>query len=298
MGKFSTTAKYFLDPAGGKLDEESGKFEIGYTKPTKKFLEELKETYVLPIWEKMEQDPVLNLLASDNVTDEQLFKTMATFWQFERSVGSLHGTWLLGYTFGPKGEYQEVEYMEIRQIYDEYKHARMYEDAMLQLGWVDKRSELFTHPWCQLSPEALALHMFLQRLGTYPVPVRAAGNHLASEAPLIPWFDLAGKWIRNPLVAGTFGAQTIEETEHMKIGEYVVLKYAQTSEVQALTRWACHMVNTYTMRFLEQFHKALLTPEEHLLPRPQGNGPAKSDAGRTYASQWSGQVIPGLLRKG
>jgi hypothetical protein len=88
---------------------------------------------------------------------------------------------------------------------------------------------------------------------------------LASEAPLIPWFESAGHVIENPLVAGTFGAQTIEETEHMKIGEYVVLKYAQTSEVQALARWACHMVNTLTMRFLDSFAKSLEVAEEHML---------------------------------
>jgi len=265
MGRFSTSAQYFLEPTG--LDEESGRFETGHTKASKKFLEELKETYIFPVWEliKAGRDPILNLLASPDVTDEQLFKTMAMFWQFERSVGALHGTWLLGYTFGSKGEYQEVEYLEIRQIYDEYKHARMYEDAVLQLGYVDARRELFTHPWCQFSPEALGLHTFLQRLGTYPIAVRAAGNHLASEAPLIPWFESAGHVIANPLVAGTFGAQTIEETEHMKIGEYVVLKYAQTSEVQALARWACHMVNTLTMRFLESFAKSLEVKEEHLL---------------------------------
>jgi len=208
---------------------------------------------------------MLNILGSSACTDEQLFKTMGMFWQFERSVGALHGTWLLGYTFGSKGEYQEVEYLEIRQIYDEYKHARMYEDAMLQLGYIDARRELFTHPWCQFTPEALGLHTFLQRLGTYPIAVRAAGNHLSSEAPLVPWFETAGKIIANPLVAGTFGAQTIEETEHMKIGEYVVLKYAQTSEVQALTRWACHMVNTLTMRFIDSFAKSLEVSEEHML---------------------------------
>jgi hypothetical protein len=266
MGRFSTSAQYFLEPTG-TLDEESGKFEIGHTKASKKFLQEIQETYIFPVWEliKAGQDPILKLLASPDCTDEQLFKTMGMFWQFERSVGALHGTWLLGYTFGSKGEYQEVEYLEIRQIYDEYKHARMYEDAMLQLGYIDSRRELFTHPWCQFSPEALGLHTFLQRLGTYPIAVRAAGNHLSSEAPLVPWFEAAGKLIANTLVAGTFGAQTIEETEHMKIGEYVVLKYAQTSEVQALTRWACHMVNTLTMRFLDSFAKSLEVREEHLL---------------------------------
>src|SRR5918911_3026729 len=215
MGRFSTQAQYFLDPAGGKLDEESGKFEIGYTKPSKKFLQELQETYIYPVWQVIDQDPILSILSSATCTDEQLMKTMGMFWQFERSVGALHGTWLLGYTFGSKGEYQEVEYLEIRQIYDEYKHARMYEDAVLQLGYVDARRELFTHPWCQFSPEALGLHTFLQRLGTYPIAVRAAGNHLASEAPLVPWFKSAVQVIANPLVAGTFGAQTIEETEHM-----------------------------------------------------------------------------------
>jgi len=266
MGRFSTAAQYFLEPTG-KLDEQSGKFEVGYTKASKKFLEELQETYIHPVWDliKSGQDPILKMLGSADCTDEQLFKTMAMFWQFERSVGALHGTWLLGYTFGSKGEYQEVEYLEIRQMYDEYKHARMYEDAMLQLGYVDSRRELFTHPWCQFSPEALGLHTFLQRLGTYPIAVRAAGNHLASEAPLIPWFESAGQVIQQPLVAGTFGAQTIEETEHMKIGEYVVLRYGQTSEVQALARWACHMVNTLTMRFLDSFAKSLEVSEEHLL---------------------------------
>jgi hypothetical protein len=266
MGRFSTSAQYFLEPTG-TLDDQSGKFEIGYTVASKKFLQELQETYIYPVWEtiKAGQDPILKLLHSPDCTDEQLFKTMAMFWQFERSVGALHGTWLLGYTFGSKGEYQEVEYLEIRQIYDEYKHARMYEDAMLQLGYVDARRELFTHPWAQFSPEALGLHTFLQRLGTYPIAVRAAGNHLASEAPLIPWFEAAGRGIKQPLVAGTFAAQTIEETEHMKIGEYVVLKYGQTSEVQALARWACHMVNTLTMRFLDSFAKSLEIREEHML---------------------------------
>jgi hypothetical protein len=266
MGRFSTSAQYFLEPTG-TLDEQSGKFEIGYTKASRKFLLELQETYIQPVWDlvKAGRDPILQLLGNPDCTDEQLFKTMAMFWQFERSVGALHGTWLLGYTFGPKGEYQEVEYLEVRQIYDEYKHARMYEDAMLRLGYVDSRRELFTHPWCQFSPEALGLHTFLQRLGTYPIAVRAAGNHLASEAPLVPWFEVAGKTIANPLVAGTFGAQTIEETEHMKIGEFVVLKYGQTSEVQALARWACHMVNTLTMRFLDSFCTSLQVREEHLL---------------------------------
>jgi hypothetical protein len=265
MGRFSTSAQYFLEPTG--LDDESGRFETGHTKASRKFLDELKETYIYPVWELVKdgRDPILQLLEKAECTDEQLFKTMGMFWQFERSVGALHGTWLLGYTFGSKGEYQEVEYLEIRQIYDEYKHARMYEDAILQLGYVDSRKELFTHPWCQFSPEALGLHTFLQRLGTYPIAVRAAGNHLASEAPLVPWFELAGKVIKNPLVAGTFGAQTIEETEHMKIGEYVVLKYAQTSEVQALARWACHMVNTLTFRFLDSFGKSLEVREEHML---------------------------------
>src|SRR5437588_6453016 len=266
MGKFSTPAQYFLEPTG-TLDEDSGKFEIGHTKPSKKFLQELQETYIYPVWDlvKAGNDPILKLLGSAECTDEQLMKTMGMFWQFERSVGALHGTWLLGYTFGSKGEYQEVEYLEIRQIYDEYKHARMYEDAMLQLGYVDSRRELFTHPWCQFSPEALGLHTFLQRLGTYPIAVRAAGNHLSSEAPPIPWFEAAGQGLTNPLVAGIFGAQTIEETEHMKIGEYVVLKFAQTSEVQALARWACHMVNTLTMRFLDSFGKSLEVPEQDLL---------------------------------
>ena len=41
MGRFSTGAQYFLEPHG--LDEESGRFEVGHTKPSKKFLQELQE---------------------------------------------------------------------------------------------------------------------------------------------------------------------------------------------------------------------------------------------------------------
>src|SRR5260370_8645386 len=143
--------------------------------------------------------------------------------------------------------------------------------------------------------------MLLEGLGTDPIAGRGAGNHLASEAPLVPWFEAAGRVIRNPLVAGTFGAQTIEETEHMKIGEYVVLKYAQTSEVQALARWACHMVNTLTLRFLDTFAKSLEVKEEYMLAPvlraraeappafPNGHtiGPVKSQAPTTPAPVFS-----------
>src|SRR5260370_4106932 len=118
---------------------------------------------------------------------------------------------------------------------------------------------------CDWSSDVCSSDLDQRRLAGQVIAVRAAGNHLASEAPLIPWFESAGQVIQQPLVAGTFGAQTIEETEHMKIGEYVVLRYGQTSEVQALARWACHMVNTLTMRFLDRFAKSLELSEAHLL---------------------------------
>ena len=59
MGRFSTAAQYFLEPTG-KLDDQSGKFEVGYTKASKKFLEELQETYIHPVWDliKSGQDPM------------------------------------------------------------------------------------------------------------------------------------------------------------------------------------------------------------------------------------------------
>lgn len=124
MGIFSTDQKYLLD-------DESGRYETGKTLPGKKFVEELKEEYVLPMCKYMgEEEPTLKLLASRTMTDEQKFRLLTTLWAFEHSVGALHGTWLLGYKFGAKhGEYKEVEYMEVRQIWEEFKHARLYEDA-------------------------------------------------------------------------------------------------------------------------------------------------------------------------
>jgi hypothetical protein len=60
-----------------------------------------------------------------------------------------------------------------------------------------------------------------------------------------------------------------------------VLKYAQTSEVQALARWACHMVNTLTMRFLDTFAKSLEVKEENMLA-PVVN--ARADAPPAFAN--------------
>jgi len=42
---------------------------------------------------------------------------------------------------------------EVRQIYEEYKHARMHEDAILKKGYLDTRWELHSHPMAQLLPE-------------------------------------------------------------------------------------------------------------------------------------------------
>jgi len=242
MGKFSTYKRFLLD-------DDTAKYETGRTLPGLKFLEEIEREYVEPTAKIMLKDPTLHLMASENCTDEQYFKVMGQFWNFERSVGALHANWLLGYKLGPNGEYQEVEYMEVRQIWEEFKHARLYEDAVLRLGYVDSRWELHSHPWCQLIPEGMALLNFLQGMSRYPIPVRAAANHLASEAPFIPWFDKAGKEARNPIIAGSFGAQVLEETGHANIGRYVVMKYADTSEVQAMTRWACELVLKYTKQF-------------------------------------------------
>lgn len=75
MGRFSTSAQYFLEPTG-KLDDDSGRFEIGHTRASKRFLQELQETYIYPVWEliKAGRDPILQMLASADCTDEQLFK--------------------------------------------------------------------------------------------------------------------------------------------------------------------------------------------------------------------------------
>ncbi|MCS6803514.1 MAG: hypothetical protein RMM98_12090 [Acidobacteriota bacterium] len=242
MGKFSTYKRF-------TLTDETSKYETGKTMPGIKFLEEVERDYIEPTAQALLKDPALHLMASESCTDEQYFKVLGQFWAFERAVGALHANWLLGYTLGPNGEYQEVEYMEVRQIWEEFKHARLYEDAILRLGYLDSRWELHSHPWCQLIPEGMALLNFLQGMSRYPIPVRAAANHLASEAPFVSWFAKAGEVVRNRIVADSFGAQVLEETCHANIGRYVVMKYADTSEIQAMTRWACQMVLKYTQQF-------------------------------------------------
>ncbi len=242
MGKFSTYKRFLLN-------DDISRYEPGKTLPGQKFLEEIEHDFIEPTAKFLLDEPALQLMASERCTDEQYFKVLGQFWNFERSVGALHANWLLGYKLGPNGEYQEVEYMEVRQIWEEFKHARLYEDAVLRLGYLDSRWEFHAHPFCQLIPEGMALLNFLQGMSRYPIPVRAAANHLASEAPFIGWFEKAGRVVRNPLVAGSFGAQVLEETGHANIGRYVVMKYADTSELQAMCRWACQMTLDYTKRF-------------------------------------------------
>ncbi|MBI3949071.1 MAG: hypothetical protein HY314_01245 [Acidobacteria bacterium] len=254
MGKFSTYKRFLLD-------DDAGKYETGKTLPGHKFLEEIERDYIEPTAKVLLEDPTLELMASETCTDEQYFKVLAQFWNFERSVGALHANWLLGYTLGPNGEYQEVEYMEVRQIWEEFKHARLYEDAILRLRYLDSRWELHSHPLCQIIPEGMALLNFLQGMSRYPIPVRAAANHLASEAPFVPWFEKAGRVVANPIIAGSFGSQVYEETCHANIGRYVVMKYADTSEVQAMCRWACEMVLEYTQKFGIALYKWLQEPQ-------------------------------------
>ncbi|RMG56078.1 MAG: hypothetical protein D6723_01195 [Acidobacteria bacterium] len=258
MGKFSTYKRF-------TLDDDVARYETGKTMPGLKFLEEIEHDYVEPTAKILLEDPTLELMASPECTDEQYFKVLAQFWAFERAVGALHANWLLGYKLGPNGEYQEVEYMEVRQIWEEFKHARLYEDAILRLGYLDSRWELHSHPWCQLIPEGMALLNFLQGMSRYPIPVRAAANHLASEAPFVSWFDKAGRVVRNRAVADSFGAQVLEETCHANIGRYVVMRYADTSEIQAMTRWACQMVLTYTKGFGQALHQWIQTEDAEKL---------------------------------
>jgi hypothetical protein len=254
MGKFSTQKRF-------TLDDDIGRYEIGKTLPGHKFLEEIERDIVEPMTQAMLGDPVLHLMASQDFTDEQYFKVLGQFWNFERSVGALHATRLLGYKLGPNGEYQEVEYMEVRQIWEEYKHARLYEDAILRLGYLDSRWELHSHPFCQIFPDAMALLAWFQRLATYPIPVFAAAAHLATEAPFVPWFEVAGKHAVNPIVRGCFSAQIYEETEHANIGRYTVMKYVDTSEMQALIRWACRISVEYMGRFGKAFYDFVKTQD-------------------------------------
>jgi hypothetical protein len=107
VGKFSTYKRW-------TLDDQTGPHETGSTLSPKQFLDELKEKYVEPARKYMRDDPMIGVLADENVTDEQYFKLLAQRWNFERSVGAIHATWLLSYTLGLHGELQEVENMEVR----------------------------------------------------------------------------------------------------------------------------------------------------------------------------------------
>jgi hypothetical protein len=268
VGKFSTYKQW-------TLDDRTAPFDEGRTLSSRQFLDELKEKYVEPARRYMREDPMVLLLANENVTDEQYFKLLAQRWNFERSVGAIHATWLLNYTLGMHGELQEVENMEVRQIYEEYKHARLHEDAILKKGYLDTRWELHSHPMAQLLPEGMAFHTFLQRLGNMPVPVRAAANHIATEAPLVYWFDLAGRLTRDEIVAGVFEAQVIEETEHGHIGEYVVERYCTTSDLQAMTRYICEHVAELVRRHRQSIYDFVVAEDADRLVVRAADGTIK-----------------------
>jgi hypothetical protein len=263
MGMFSTDQRYLLD-------DESGQYEIGKTLPGKKFLEELKEEFVLPMCKYMgEEEPTIKLLASNSMTHEQKFKLLTTLWAFEHSVGALHGTWLLGYKFGEKhGEYKEVEYMEVRQIWEEFKHARLYEDAILRVGYLTWRRELYSHPYCQMMPNAVSFHAWLQQLGPYPIPVRGAGGPLATEMPFGYWLETTARETVDPMMRGCFEAQVLEERMHGQMGEYQVLKYARTSELQAMCRWSTKMALELMTRWGQEFYNWLLQEDAGRLRQP------------------------------
>ena len=87
---------------------------------------------------------------------------------------------------------------------------------------------------------------------------------------------------RDETVAGVFEAQVIEETEHGHIGEYVVERYCNTSELQAMTRYICEHVVELVRRHRTSIYEFVVAEDADRLTIHNKDGtikPMKHGAG-------------------
>ncbi len=178
-------------------------------------------------------------------TDKKVFKTVLQFGALEMHGARLYNEWYKGtlahvdYT---NGEYEDCLNLITRKASDEQKHGRIYFDAVLERGWAANRKELFGH---QYSQALFGMKMFLGWLayvGSSHPAVQHAGDSVSSEFQSAQSIHSLGESLSgyDPIIAKAFLSQEYEEMTHVKMGEYVVTRYARTPRIQFQCLWASY----------------------------------------------------------
>jgi hypothetical protein len=179
---------------------------------------DLYEQIFEPLKQKYASQPYLLEADPTTWTEEQWMKQAGQLWSIE---------------------YLDAQRMLVRQMYEEHRHMKVWEDAFLKKGWVRSRYEMYELEVCR--PNIWTHNMYSAMIDFpglhYGPAVLAAGQHYPGE-------DFAGDMImyiadnlKDPDLARPYEVQTIEEKHHSDIGKYIIWKYANTPEVQELCLW-------------------------------------------------------------
>lgn len=174
------------------------------------------------------------------MSDDQAFRLLAQLWYIETPVlGNYARNWWASIPHDPTGKYRDVELFLSRQLYDESRHGKLYADACIRKGFIQREAELYEHPYARPVPGWLNFTMWLEHLGGFNFTTLYAGEQMASECLTFPQF-LRGciEVVRDPVVRHVFEAQWDEEHFHGMSGRYVVTKYCQTQPLQDEAAWA------------------------------------------------------------
>ncbi|MEA2626332.1 MAG: hypothetical protein QOD06_2377 [Candidatus Binatota bacterium] len=175
-----------------------------------------------------------------NLNEDQKFRLLCQLWWIEApTIANFSRSWWNAIPRDPSGKYRDVEMFLARQMYDESRHGKLYADACIRKGFVQREEELWTHPYARPVQGWLNFAAWLEHLGNYHFTTLYAGEQMASECLTFPKFlEGAIAAIEDPIVRWVFEAQEDEESFHGMTGRYVVTKYCQTQLQQDEAAWA------------------------------------------------------------
>ncbi|MGE0521369.1 MAG: hypothetical protein AB7P78_20530, partial [Candidatus Binatia bacterium] len=178
-------------------------------------------------------------------TDKKVFKTVVQFGALEMHGARIYNEWYKGtlpYVDYGTGAFEDCLNLISRKAYDEQKHGRIYWDAVLERGWAGNRRELFGHEYAQAVFGMKMFVAWLSYVGSAHPAVQHAGDSVSSEFQAAESIHALGESLAtfDPIIAKAFLAQEFEEMTHVKMGEYVVGRYASTPAIQFQCLWASH----------------------------------------------------------
>lgn len=178
-------------------------------------------------------------------TDKKIFKTVVQFGALEMHGARIYNEWYRGtlpYVDYTNGHFEDALNMIARKASDEQKHGRIYFDAVLERGWAENRRELFNHQYAQALFGMKMFVAWLNYVGASHPAVQHCGDSVSSEFQSAQSIHALGQSLAtvDPIIAKAFLAQEYEEMTHVKMGEYVVGRYATTPEIQFQCLWASY----------------------------------------------------------